>query len=42
MVGYITRIGMESVAKSAQSWKNVCGMGGSDGRWEEEGRPQEG
>lgn len=31
MVGYITRMGMESVAKSALSWKNVCGIGG--GGW---------
>lgn len=39
MVGYITRMGMESVAKSALSWKNVCGIWVEvGGGWEEKGR----
>lgn len=28
MVGYITRTRVESAAKSARSWQNVCGTGG--------------
>lgn len=42
MVGYITRIGLESTAKSTQRAGEMCVVRvGADGRWEEKGRPQE-
>lgn len=38
MVRYITRIGVQSAAKSAQSLWNVCGMSGG---WQKVGRKRE-
>lgn len=37
-MGYITRIGVQSAAKSAQSLWNVCGMSGG---WQKADRKQE-
>lgn len=42
MVGYITRIGVESAAKSIQRVGGMCVVWvGAGGKWEEKGRPQE-
>lgn len=42
MVGYITRTGAESAAKSTQRAGGMCVVWvGAYGRWEEKGRPQE-